>query len=99
VIADESLANIERTVRMLSTTQDDFDERPAVIAAPQWWIDEISRACGGKKVEATDLLDEIHGCKVVAREDIAEPFTISADGRLFPVLPDWARRANRGETQ
>jgi hypothetical protein len=99
MIVDESLGNIDRTVRMLRKQQPDFDARPAIIAAPQWWLDEIKKAFADKLQSPDDEISEIHECKVVLRTDIDEPFTIAADGRLFPVLPDWARRANRGLTQ
>ena len=98
MIVDESISNIERTVRHLRAAagSQSYSEHPAVVAAPQWFVDEVKRAFADQMVEATDEVDQLAGCKLVVRDDIEEPFTIAADGTLYPALPGWAREANRG---
>lgn len=98
MVHDESLANIKRTVDHLSSTDPEYATRPAVVAAPQWWVDLIRDYFKDQMETPEDVLDQVHGCKLVLKTDIDEPFTVAADGRIFPALPAWARRANKGET-
>jgi len=67
-----------------------------VVAAPSWFINEVVELHAGRKAEPDDALDQIHGARVVVNDALAEPVTVTGDGRQFPVLPGWARQANRG---
>jgi hypothetical protein len=93
MIVDEALANIERTVNHLKATEPKFDEEPAVVVSPTWFLEMVRELY---KQPADVEVDVIHGIKVMKRDELIEPFTISAGGRLFPVLPGWARAANAG---
>ena len=99
MVIDESISNIQRTVAHLEGTDPEYQTRPAVVAAPKWFIDQASKLFEDQKETPDDVLDQLAGCKLVVKDDIDEPFTIAHDGRLFPVLPAWARRANAGQTQ
>lgn len=63
-----------------------------VIAAPSWWITEVIKLSG---VEGADQLDEVHGCKVVPKQDIAEPMMVDHAGRVYTILPEWMRAAGQ----
>lgn len=103
MVVDESLNNILRTVAHLkSKSPETYDKEPAVVAAPTWWIDLVSKMLAPVAASYTDEateLDSVHGCKVIRRDDLPEPVTISAGGTTYPVLPAWARKANKGEVQ
>ncbi|RTL37181.1 MAG: hypothetical protein EKK53_21670 [Burkholderiales bacterium] len=36
--------------------------------------------------------DEIAGMPVVYKEDVVDPVVITASGRVYSILPDWARK-------
>lgn len=61
-----------------------------VIAAPKTWMDLVAREHGQNPEDVT--LDEIHGCKLIRRDDLAEPILIDHDGRTYPVLLPWQRK-------
>lgn len=96
MVIDESLSNIERTVAHLQANTPDYKASPAVVAAPQWWVDLLKNLHKESMVDATDEVDQVCGCKLIVKPELEEPFTISGEGRLFPVLPAWARVANKG---
>lgn len=98
MITDESISNIKRTVAHLRREDKDYDQRPAVIAAPTWWVNLVRTIYVGQMETPEDELETIEGCAVVVKDDIEEPFTVSHEGRMYPVLPGWARVANRGVT-
>lgn len=98
MIIDESLANIERCVRNLRENDPHFETKPPIVASPQWWIDEVKVAFKEKMTEATDEIEQIHGVRLLLRAELQEPFVISGGGKVYPVLPGWARAANVGRS-
>lgn len=98
MITDESISNIQRTVAHLRREDEDYEKHPAVIAAPKWWVNLVKTIYVGQMATPEDELDTIEGCAVTIKDDIDEPFAVAADGRFFPVLPGWARVANKGVT-
>lgn len=88
MIADESTDICERTVRKLKDEDKDYDQHPAVVAAPQWWVQKLKEAHG---VGGTDLeIDNFCGCAVKVM-DVPEPTLVAADGRMWSLLPAWLR--------
>lgn len=94
----ESLSNIERTVRHLREHDPNFKEGPPIVAAPQWWIDEVKTAFKDKMTEPTDEIEQIHGVRLMLQAELQEPFVVSGGGKTYPVLPGWARAANVGRS-
>lgn len=91
MLLDETLANIEAGVAALKNTNPAYDLEPAVIASPLWFLEAVAHAHADKAEEPTDLVDQIHNCKVIQNEAYQEPVLVAGDGRLYPVLPVWAR--------
>jgi len=94
MIVDESIANISNVVEHLRSSDPTFTDATPVIGMPMWFLDEVREAFGAGPDE---LVDEIHGIKIIQREELSEPVVISGGGQTFPVLPGWARAANVGK--
>ncbi len=58
-----------------------------VIAAPRAWCDEVVAEFGG---QPGDLPGEIHGCRVVVKDDITKPWLIDHDGTVYSIEPKLA---------
>jgi len=43
--------------------------------------------------------DEIAGIKVAYKDDVEEPALITATGKVYPLLPDWARAGKATNTE
>ena len=97
MIVDESIANIQRTVAHLKKEDTGYDANPAVVVAPTWWIDLVRNAFREKMETPDDAIDSVAECKLIVKDDLAEPVTVAHDGRIYPVMPVWARRANAGQ--
>lgn len=85
MLVDESIMNIIKTAKFLKEAEPD---REPVLASPKWFLDEV-RAAHGELPDS--VVESIGGCKVVVNESIDEPSVISAGGKVYKVLPDWAR--------
>ena len=59
-----------------------------VIVAPSWFMEQVRTELGGDP----DLeVAEIHGCSVVRNDEMTEPMLLDHDGKMYPVMPAWAR--------
>ena len=94
MITDESISSIERTVAHLQSVDPAYAEHPAVIAAPGWWMKLFAVIHPQNMETSEDVLDEVAGCKIIAKDGITEPVLVAAGGTTYPVLPSWARGAN-----
>ena len=92
MIVPDSIENIERTVAHLQQADEDYEKYPAVLLSPKWFLDEVAKSFSEKKETITDEVESIAGIKVIVNDDMEEPVTLSGDGRMFPVLPKWARK-------
>lgn len=61
-----------------------------VIAAPQAWIDEVRAEFGAGQPDDVTV-DEIHGCKIVAKDDLTRPWLIDHDGKVYAIVPGLAK--------
>ena len=43
--------------------------------------------------------DEIAGMPVVYKDDIVDPVVITAGGRVYSLLPEWARKARQADAE
>lgn len=88
MLAPESLDIIIRTVKKLRQEDPDYDQHPAVVIAPGWWVEKIKAAGGG---EPDAELESVEGCAVIVKE-VAEPAILAADGRMWSAIPAWLRQ-------
>jgi hypothetical protein len=95
MIVDESLENAERTLTHIQAGGYG-DPAMALVVCPAWFAEAVAKAWGA---DDGDVPAEIHGMAVVLKADIQEPFVVAATGRLFPMLPGWARAANLGRAE
>jgi len=66
-----------------------WDETPLpVIVAPGWWMEDVRKELGG---EPGLEVAEVHGCAVMRKDEMTEPMLLDHDGKLYPILPQWAR--------
>lgn len=85
-----TLRNIERAKKFFRDQDPAFDTgAQPVIACPMWFIDEVQELYGMDP--KTNILDMIHGMKIIERPEISEPLFVLADGRWCQVIPTWAR--------
>lgn len=63
---------------------------PPVIAAPQWFLDEVREAYGQTRTDYE--VDELCGLKVIQSDKFGEPIVVQANGNHYTVVPEWARR-------
>jgi hypothetical protein len=87
-IIPECLGNIERTVTHLRLGQFG-DAAQAVIACPAWFVAMLAKDMGAEEGCVPDAISGVR-CVMAA---VQEPFVVAASGRLFPVVPGWARAA------
>jgi hypothetical protein len=59
-----------------------------VVAAPAWWLEEVRAELGAP---ADTVPCEIHGCSVIQRDELQDPVLIDHDGKIYPILPAWAK--------
>ena len=94
-----SIANVQHALQALKEKIEPhlWAETPLpVIAAPGWWMEEIRKEMN---VEEGFEPGEIHGCTVLRKDELNEPFLIDHDGKMYPVLPQWMRAKQSADTE
>ena len=87
----DTVSNILITLQALQETvpPNEWADTPLpVIVGPASWMEEVRRELG---VEPGVVLDSIHGCTVIEKNEVSEPMLLTHDGKLYPVLPAWMR--------
>ena len=97
MLIDETIANIATVAAYAAANPKNRHKPksdPAVVAAPKWFRDmlhEVYAKANNVTVEELGEVEPIHGALVVKKDDLHEPVLLDADGRVFQILPTWAR--------
>lgn len=94
-----STANVQHALQALKEKIDPhlWGETPLpVIVAPSWWLEEIRKE---NNVEEGFEVGEVHGCTVLRKDTVNEPFLVDHDGKMYPVLPQWMRAKQVDDTE
>ena len=86
-----AIHNVQHALQALKEqiSPEKWGETPLpVIAAPGWFMEQVRTELGG---EPGLEVAEIHGCAVTRKDEIDEPWLIDHDGKMYPILPQWAR--------